>query len=76
MLLSLIVIVGSIMGLYQVIDLTAESTFSAVIAPLLFVLSLIAFAIWCVALMHKRGMPHKGYRHDGHFGSGYFVDDP
>lgn len=76
MWVSLIIIVAAVVGLYQAIDLTADSAFSSMFAPLLFVGALIAFAIWCVALMHKRGMKHNGYRYEGHFGSGYYIDGP
>lgn len=55
-------------------DLESESGIISILLPLVFVISLIALALWLVTLFHKRGMTQTTNTSvDG--SSGYFGDD-
>ena len=56
MIKSILLIVSSAWLSFIYIDIESANMFHSLVLPLLFVLSLIALAIWFVAFFHKSGI--------------------
>jgi len=70
MIKSLILICSAAVSSFIYTDIKGENLFFSLFLPLIFIISLIALAIWFVVLFHKNGIDQAGSSGDSGGGSG------